>query len=61
MMLLIVMEYNAEHSGEKYREIACAMNVADADEMRQEEHRATAVQAVKNPLQMLKFLQNWKR
>lgn len=55
------MEYNAEHSGEKYREIACAMNVADADEMRQEEHRATAVQAVKNHLQMLKFLQNWKR
>ena len=27
MMLPIVMEYNADCSGEKYREIACAMGV----------------------------------
>ncbi|MBD5449637.1 MAG: iron-containing alcohol dehydrogenase, partial [Lachnospiraceae bacterium] len=47
MMLPIVMEYNAECSGEKYREIARAMNVADVDKMSQEEYRAAAVEAVK--------------
>ncbi len=47
MMLPIVMEYNAECSGEKYREIARAMNVADVDKMSQEEYRAAAIEAVK--------------
>lgn len=47
MMLPIVMEYNAEYSGEKYREIARAMGVADVDKMTQEEYRAAAVEAVK--------------
>lgn len=47
MMLPIVMEYNAECSGEKYREIARAMNVADVDQMSQEEYRAAAIEAVK--------------
>jgi lactaldehyde reductase len=47
MMLPIVMEYNAECSGEKYREIARAMNVADVDKMSQEEYRQAAVKAVK--------------
>lgn len=47
MMLPIVMEYNAECSGEKYREIARAMNVADVDKMSQEEYRQAAVEAVK--------------
>ena len=47
MMLPIVMEYNAECSGEKYREIARAMNVADVDKMSQEEYRTAAVEAVK--------------
>lgn len=47
MMLPIVMEYNAEYSGEKYREIARAMNVADVDKMSQEEYRTAAIEAVK--------------
>lgn len=47
MMLPIVMEYNADCSGEKYREIARAMNVSDVDKMSQEEYRAAAIEAVK--------------
>ena len=47
MMLPIVMEYNAECSGEKYREIARAMGVANVDQMSQEEYRTAAVEAVK--------------
>lgn len=47
MMLPIVMEYNADESGEKYREIARAMGVADVDKMTQEEYRAAAIEAVK--------------
>lgn len=47
MMLPIVMEYNADESGEKYREIARAMGVADVDKMTQEEYRAAAIDAVK--------------
>lgn len=47
MMLPIVMEYNAECSGEKYREIARAMEVADVDQMSQEEYRRAAIEAVK--------------
>lgn len=47
MMLPIVMEYNAEYSGERYREIARAMNVANVDKMSQEEYRTAAIEAVK--------------
>lgn len=47
MMLPIVMEYNAECTGEKYREIARAMGVADVDKMSQEEYRKAAIDAVK--------------
>ena len=47
MMLPIVMEYNAERTGEKYREIARAMGVKGVDGMSQEEYRAAAVNAVK--------------
>ena len=47
MMLPIVMEYNAECTGEKYREIARAMGVKGVDEMSVEEYRAAAVEAVK--------------
>ena len=47
MMLPIVMEYNAECTGEKYREIARAMGVKGVDEMSVEEYRAAAVNAVK--------------
>ncbi len=47
MMLPIVMEYNAECTGEKYREIARAMGVAGVDAMSQEEYRRAAVEAVR--------------
>ena len=47
MMLPIVMEYNQECTGEKYREIARAMGVANVDAMTQEEYRKAAVDAVK--------------
>ena len=47
MMLPIVMEYNAPCTGEKYREIARAMGVANVDNMSQKEYRKAAVEAVK--------------
>ncbi len=47
MMLPIVMEYNQEFTGEKFREIARAMGVSSVDEMTQEEYRKAAVDAVK--------------
>ena len=47
MMLPIVMEYNQECTGEKFREIARAMGVEGVDSMTQEEYRKAAVEAVK--------------
>ena len=47
MMLPIVMEYNQEYTGEKYREIARAMGVKGVDEMTAAEYRKAAVDAVK--------------
>ena len=47
MMLPIVMEYNQEFTGGKYREIARAMGVAGVDSMTQNEYRKAAVDAVK--------------
>ena len=47
ILLPSVMAYNAEATGEKYREIARAMGVAGVDEMSVEEYRAAAVDAVK--------------
>ena len=41
------MEYNQECTGEKYREIARAMGVANVDSMTQDEYRKAAVDAVK--------------
>ena len=46
MMLPIVMEYNAECTGEKYREIARAMGVEGVDAMSRDEYRKAAVDAV---------------
>ncbi len=46
MMLPIVMKYNEECTGEKYREIARAMGVQGVDNMTQEEYRKAAVDAV---------------
>ena len=47
MMLPIVIEYNQECTGEKYREIARAMGVKGVDEMSQDEYRKAAIEAVK--------------
>lgn len=47
MMLPIVMEYNQEYTGEKYREIARAMGVKNVDSMSQKEYRKAAIDAVK--------------
>ena len=47
IILPTVMEYNAEASGEKYREIARAMGVAGVDDMTQEEYRKAAIDAVR--------------
>ncbi len=46
-LLPAVMAYNAEATGEKYREIARAMGVKGVDNMTQEEYRAAAVEAVR--------------
>ncbi len=47
MMLPIVMEYNADCTGEKYKEIAKAMGVKGVDDMSVEEYRKAAVDAVR--------------
>ena len=47
IILPSVMEYNAPCTGEKYREIARAMGVANVDSMTQEEYRKAAVDAVR--------------
>lgn len=47
IILPTVMEYNAEATGEKYRDIAKAMGVEGVDSMSQAEYRKAAVDAVK--------------
>ena len=47
MMLPIVMEYNQDTTGEKYREIARAMGVKGVDDMTVEEYRAAAINEVR--------------
>ena len=47
IILPVVMEYNAEYTGEKYREIARAMGVEGVDAMTQAEYRKAAVDAVR--------------
>lgn len=47
ILLPTVMAFNADATGEKYREIARAMGVPNVDNMTQEEYRAAAVNAVK--------------
>ena len=47
MMLPIVMEYNQDYTGEKYREIARAMGVQGVDSMTREEYRRAAIDAVR--------------
>lgn len=47
IILPTVMEYNAEATGEKYRDIAKAMGVEGTENMTQEEYRKAAIDAVK--------------
>ena len=47
ILLPTVMAFNADATGEKYREIARAMGVAGVDSMTQEEYRKAAVDAVR--------------
>lgn len=47
ILLPTTMEYNAEYTGEKYKDIAKAMGVEGVDGMTQEEYRKVAVDAVK--------------
>ena len=46
ILLPTVMAFNADASGEKYREIARVMGVDGVDEMNQEEYRKAAIDAV---------------
>ena len=47
ILLPTVMEYNADKTGEKYRDIAKAMGVEGTEKMSQDEYRKAAVDAVK--------------
>ncbi len=47
ILLPTVMEYNADATGEKYRDIAKAMGVPGTESMSQEEYRKAAVDAVR--------------
>ncbi len=47
VLLPTVMAYNAEYTGEKYRDIAKAMGVENVEKMTQEEYRKAAVDAVR--------------
>ncbi|MGM9592159.1 MAG: lactaldehyde reductase [Oscillospiraceae bacterium] len=47
ILLPLGLEYNADYSGEKYRDLAKAMGVADVDSMTQAEYRKAAIDAVK--------------
>ncbi len=46
ILLAPVLKFNAPATGERYREIARAMGVANVDAMSQEEYRAAAIDAV---------------
>lgn len=48
ILLPTIMAYNADATGEKYREIARAMGVADVDNMTPDEYRQAAVDAVRS-------------
>ena len=47
VLLPYEMEFNAEYTGDKYKEIAKAMGVKDVDTMNQAEYRKAAIEAVK--------------
>lgn len=47
IILPTIMEYNAEYTGEKYRDIAKAMGVEGTKDMTQEQYRKAAIDAVR--------------
>ena len=47
VLLPTVMEYNADYTGEKYRDIAIAMGVKGVENMTCAEYRKAAIDAVK--------------
>jgi lactaldehyde reductase len=47
ILLPTIMAFNAEYTGEKYKDIAKAMGVEGVDSMTQEEYRKAAVDAVR--------------
>ncbi len=47
ILLPTIMEFNAETTGEKYRDIARAMGVEGTESMTEEEYRKAAVDSVK--------------
>ena len=47
IILPTIMEYNAEYTGEKYRDIAKAMGVEGTENMTQEQYRKAAIDAVR--------------
>ncbi len=47
ILLPTIMAYNAEYTGEKYKDIAKAMGVEGVDSMTQDEYRKAAVDAVR--------------
>ena len=57
LLLPYVMEYNASATGEKYREIAKAMGVADTADMNSDEYREAAVTAVRTLSQKISIPQ----
>ena len=60
ILLPAVMAYNAESTGEKYREIAKAMGVRGTETMTQEEYRAAAIEAVRSLSRDVGIPQNLK-
>ncbi|WP_243342351.1 lactaldehyde reductase [Anaerococcus sp. AGMB09787] len=46
MFLPIVMEFNRDYTGERYKEIARAMGVDGVDQMKQDQYRQAAIDAV---------------
>jgi len=60
ILLPTIMAYNAECSGEKYREIARAMGVKGVDKMSQPEYRRAAVDAVRQLSRDVGIPQNLK-
>ena len=55
-----VMEFNAEYTGEKYKDIAKAMGVENVDSMSQEEYRKAAVKAVADLTKEVNIPENLK-